>query len=434
MASRPVFVPKQDGTQLLEEVEVAFNWHPGMSPTQKKKNVRALHDAAARRSISPLLEVSTKSEEKLGQRLSAFNLKINTDVTEMAFESAYQGSKVFTHGGPYVDLYYKEPREAKRDPRLRESGTLERFEFDGKIFPLIPKTAFYDWLYIQAIYPYREFLKRLHEYGGFTDIEFNPERSLNTQARACAVFVALDLRGLLEDCANSFDIFCEVLEKGLPDTPLPNDQKTFLPSDAVVENYSEDNSAKTAVERMTVPKTLPASHPLNVISIYDAGINQSKLAIGLAEIFMNWGSIEFEAFRMLKNLNLPSEDHLAEDFFLTRGTELRIDLLRTAISSQTISTDHAITERLSRAFESLIKIGAQRNLLAHGQWRPAPDGFAVTPLPINSSAPSNNKAEIKVNIIYVRNLLDQIKELYRIFLQLSNDVICEPEAKKSQQT
>jgi len=83
-----------------------------------------LNTSAAVRGLSPLLEVSTKSDEKLGQRLSAFNLKVFAEKSEVAFESAYQGSKVFSNGGPYTDLYNAEPRDAKRDLRIRDSGTI----------------------------------------------------------------------------------------------------------------------------------------------------------------------------------------------------------------------------------------------------------------------------------------------------------------------
>ena len=65
-------------------------------------------------------------------------------------------------------------------------------------FPLEPKTAFYDWLYIGVVFPHREFLRRLEQYAGFTDIEFNPSRSINCQARSCAIFVAMMKKGILE--------------------------------------------------------------------------------------------------------------------------------------------------------------------------------------------------------------------------------------------
>ena len=56
---------------------------------------------------------------------------------------------------------------------------------------LEPKTAFYDWLYLQALCQNRTLADQLLQYSGFTDIEFNPKKSFSTQARSCALFVAL---------------------------------------------------------------------------------------------------------------------------------------------------------------------------------------------------------------------------------------------------
>lgn len=214
MAERPVFVPVFTGRRLVAEVPIAFNWHPGMAPTQKKKNVAALHEAAARRHLEPLLEISSKSEREIGQKLSAFNLPIKVRGRETTFECVYQGSKVFEKGGPYVDLYWTDSLSAKRDARLLSSGHLIGFYFDGEDYPLSPPTVFYDWLYLNALYPHREWLERLSKCAGFTDIEFNPQRSLNCQARSCATFVALQQRGLLDDAMESFSTFRGLLETG----------------------------------------------------------------------------------------------------------------------------------------------------------------------------------------------------------------------------
>ena len=130
---------------------------------------------------------------------------------ETKLECAFQGSKVFEKGGPYTDLYLAEPREAKRDPRLHDSGALIGFRFNSFSFPLEPKTVFYDWLYINAIYPHRLWLERLHKYAGFTDIEFNPNKSINCQARSCALFVALMRSGLLDQAVTSPRSFGEVI-------------------------------------------------------------------------------------------------------------------------------------------------------------------------------------------------------------------------------
>ncbi len=216
MAERPVFIPSRKSGRLVEEISISFPWHKGMGPSQKKKNVVELHTAAARRALEPLLEVSSKSEEKLGQRLSAFNLPVELDEGGFVpLECAFQGSKVFEDGGPYTDLFCVDSRSAKRDERLSSSGKLVGFRFEGQDFPLTPKTAFYDWLYINSLYRHRDFLQRLHSYAGFTDIEFNPAKSINCQARSCATFVALDRLGLLDQCARSSARFMQVL---LPDS------------------------------------------------------------------------------------------------------------------------------------------------------------------------------------------------------------------------
>jgi hypothetical protein len=208
MAERPVFMPRENGKVLVNEVPVTFRWHPGMAASQKRKNVVALHEAAHARGIKYLLEVSSKSDREIGRKLSAFHQKVRLqDGRLIPLECAFQGSKVFEHGGPYNDLFDMEPRDAKRYDRLRTSGNLIKFVFEDREYPLSPKSAFYDWLYINAILPERNWLKRLSKVEGFTDIEFNPEKSVNCQARSCAFFVALEERGKLDDALCGFENF-----------------------------------------------------------------------------------------------------------------------------------------------------------------------------------------------------------------------------------
>lgn len=207
MAERPVFVPVMDGPRTVAEVPVTFRWHPGMAASQKRRNVAELHAAAARKGLARVLEVSTKSDREIGARLSAFHQRLELASGRHPLESVYQASKVFERGGPFADLLDAPPREAKRDPRLADSGRLVAFEVDGRRFPLDPPTAFYDWLYMRCLYPERAWLRRLASLDGFTDIEFNPARSLNCQARACAGFVALEARGTLDAALASFESF-----------------------------------------------------------------------------------------------------------------------------------------------------------------------------------------------------------------------------------
>lgn len=215
MAERPIFLPAPESSNLVKEVMMPLKWHPGFAVTQKRKNVAALHEAAARAGYAPLLEVSTKSEEKVGQRLSAFSLKVQTEhFGKLPLESAFQGSKVFERGGPFTDLYQADVRDAKRDERLKESGRLVGFKFESLSFPLEPKTVFYDWLYINALYEHREWLtKHIFHYAGFTDIEFNPERSINCQARSCALLVTLMKKDWLDEAVSSPEGFIDLLSK-----------------------------------------------------------------------------------------------------------------------------------------------------------------------------------------------------------------------------
>ena len=182
------------GFPYVESIDIEFQWFPGFSQKQTRKTIASLHEAARKVEIHPVLEISRKSTSALGVSLSAFELSLRTQSTKtISVESAYQGSKVFEDGGPFHDLYEVSSREAKRDPRLRNSGEVTAFEFSGKRFPIEPQTAFYNWLYMTAL-SQREppVLQELKRISAFSDIAFNPKRSINCQARAVAVYVALN--------------------------------------------------------------------------------------------------------------------------------------------------------------------------------------------------------------------------------------------------
>jgi hypothetical protein len=215
MAERPIFIPSPDSSQLVNEIFVPLKWHPGFARSQKEKNIEALHAAGRERGFAPLLEISSKSQSERGRHMSAFHMTIPTKHQgRIKLELAFQGSKVFERGGPFTDLYRKgdsDIGEAKRDPRLKESGALVGFCFEGVEFPLEPKTVFYDWLYCSFLVNYREWAMKLYDYKGFTDIEFNPYRSINCQARSAALFLSLMQREELDEALKSPAAFVRVL-------------------------------------------------------------------------------------------------------------------------------------------------------------------------------------------------------------------------------
>ncbi|MBQ7850147.1 MAG: hypothetical protein IJ343_10525 [Clostridia bacterium] len=212
MANRPVFI-FGDETRPVYRRDVEFDWNAGQSATQKRKNIVALHEAFNETEPEmKVLEISSKSLQEAGVRLSAFNLTkfVPSLGRSIPLECVFQGGKVFSGGGPFTDLYGGNSREAKQDPRLRSSGVLVNYWFEGRKVPSFPTTAFYNWLYANALLENPGLAEEIVKYDAFTDIEFNPNKSRNCQAEAAAVFVGLARRGLLDE-VRDFDRFVKLL-------------------------------------------------------------------------------------------------------------------------------------------------------------------------------------------------------------------------------
>lgn len=212
MAIRPFFMISDNELYLEENCE--FKFYTGFALSQKQKSIVSLHEQILKKyPNSNILEVSRKSENPLGILLSAFNLKLNINGNSYPVENIFQSSKVFSLGGPYKDLLQVHPRDAKRDERLKSSGKLIAFELNGNTWELEPKTMFYDWLYIHALYRNKNLINNILKYNVFTDIEFNPNKSFNCQARSVAIFVSLYHKGLLEDYLHDKNLFKEIYNR-----------------------------------------------------------------------------------------------------------------------------------------------------------------------------------------------------------------------------
>ncbi|WP_410510342.1 DUF5655 domain-containing protein [Methanosarcina hadiensis] len=220
MAQRPIFVPGLKKGSFVEKLNLNFKWYSGYSITQKQKSIESLHRSAAENNITPILEISTKSSEEIGRKLSAFNLffEIETGV-KISVESAYQGSKVFERGGPYRDFFTLSGKEIKKDKRLYNSGKLIGFDFNGIKWNLEPINLFYDWLYINALIQNPELFYELLKYKGFSDIEFNPQKSVNCQARSAALFVSIYKRNLIDKISKDKNEFLNLM-KEIENTPV----------------------------------------------------------------------------------------------------------------------------------------------------------------------------------------------------------------------
>lgn len=212
MATRPIFRICKHPPFYIEEL-TEFEYFSGFAEIQKQRSIRSLHEAYLKKHPQDkLLEISTKSSDALGVSLSAFSLHVIAPTgAECSLEALFQGSKVFEDGGPYTDLYQHPPWEAKKDPRLKGSGKIVAFRLGDIVFPTEPKTYFYDWIYANALNKNRKLVSEITDYSGFTDIEFNPKKSLNCQARSAAIFISLEHSGLLQQAISSPTQFLEIV-------------------------------------------------------------------------------------------------------------------------------------------------------------------------------------------------------------------------------
>ncbi len=85
MAERPVF--SICDSKVVSKM-YSFEWFPGFAVSQKQKSIDSLHKAVkeADAQANPL-EISSKSANPLGVKLSAFNLCLNNHTLENIFQA-----------------------------------------------------------------------------------------------------------------------------------------------------------------------------------------------------------------------------------------------------------------------------------------------------------------------------------------------------------
>jgi hypothetical protein len=260
-AKRPFFAAKSADKEgcIYFEKEVEFDWHKGMSWQVRQRSSLAMAQVIEEmypKTKGRVLEVSTKSSNyELGFALSAMNLMYtDLETQEMhPIENWFQSSKQFSRQGeafgPYTELLNVDPISAKRfvnsklDKKTAEQyadnvvfnriqneikGTnLSSFVFQGKNYKTEPKSGFYDYIYVRALNQNQELANAIKDYTVFTDIEFNPTLRgkvirYNTQARACAIFVALSNRALLDIALEDFDSFIDCVKYETDNTGEPD--------------------------------------------------------------------------------------------------------------------------------------------------------------------------------------------------------------------
>ncbi len=209
MVTRPVFIPEMNHVGVKVIASAPFAWNPGFSMVQKKKNVAALHNALKQmdENLHPL-EISSRSDECLGIRLSAFNLGVESNGRFFSVESVYQASKVFSNGaGPFPELYAANPAEVRNRVKEHEASPLKMYKYGNEVWPLNPTRAFYNWIYCRVLNRNSDLVNGLTDYNCFTDIAFNPVRAVNCQAYAVALYISIARNGLIEEALSGKDSF-----------------------------------------------------------------------------------------------------------------------------------------------------------------------------------------------------------------------------------
>lgn len=218
MAEKMYFIINFD-KNIIEEKIIEYTYKAGFAIKNKQENIKNIHkEILKKEKENKILEISSKSLDKIGVDLSAFNLSIETKKhKKLSVETIFQASKVFENGKQYKDLLNKSSKEAKKDERLRNSGKIIGFCYNKQRWKTEPKTLFYDWLYINSLFyniknsniSKEDILK----YRIFTDVEFNHKKSINCQARAIALYVLMKKNNVLEECLNDKEIFEKYLKK-----------------------------------------------------------------------------------------------------------------------------------------------------------------------------------------------------------------------------
>ena len=203
MANRLCFIVNKDNK--VETKQIEFKWIGGLAFSQRVKCASSLANSVKQTlPIYNHLEISTKSLNDTGIALSAFNLKLDG----LPVESIYHSSRIYEDGTQYEFLKHYKPGDAKKFINENGKGKMIGFKYNEVEYPISPVTAFYNWIYINALAK-SELSDDVLKYDAFTDIEFNDKRALNCQARAAALYVAIVRRKMENYFLSSFNRFLE---------------------------------------------------------------------------------------------------------------------------------------------------------------------------------------------------------------------------------
>lgn len=221
MSIRPVFI-SVDSYPFYREIHVELDWFQGFALSQKRKCETSLHlNFLNKYPSSNILEVSSASTNPLGYHLSAMHLfRKDEEGRSICCESEFQASRInkTENLGPLLHLMYEDGKTAKKEYQQVFGKNHSYHYLCGEYLIPAPDyhiSLFYDYNYIKYLLdPMNKKVKNKlisGNYDAFSDIATT---SLNSQARACAIFVGLYQAGLL-DKVKTIEGYMEVMKTKL---------------------------------------------------------------------------------------------------------------------------------------------------------------------------------------------------------------------------
>lgn len=303
MAKRILFM-KKNSEPFNEELEIEFDWAPGLNAVCRQRSIDNLQKAAGR--IYPclrILDTSYVSGQKEGVGLSSSNLSITLASGEsIPLESAYQGSKMINNMGPYTDLYYTNALKVKSDPRL--NGEVTGFHFEGVDYSAKDPHAFYNWLFCRALSENPELSGQLEKYDAYSNIMV-PVDAEECEARAAAVYEGLRISGKLALCLDNFDTFCNIVNgEELPVEEINEDSETVKNDSIETAEQFRDESLPPVSNRKEAPTSEAFKEILEAPGL-------KKILPGIGRAFGFKGTAKERTESVIQHLSICYENALS---------------------------------------------------------------------------------------------------------------------------
>ena len=162
-----------------------------------------------------VLEISSKSPQRLGSELRGSRLMLTTPYNEISsVDRIYLSSQKFSYGGPFHSFLQLKEADIYQTLAAIKLGKLQRFEYGNLRWPAQEARLFYNWLYLKALYEKEGGYEDVLNYNAFSDVQANEWDPFSySQAQSAALFVLLHEHQLLHQAMKSPNHFRNIVRR-----------------------------------------------------------------------------------------------------------------------------------------------------------------------------------------------------------------------------